>query len=91
VLRGSQSRVGCRTTGYYGLLQTLVDGGKLFLKSEGLGFLLTGVIFFACALLAISFSSFFLFLLIFLGLMGLSLLSVTLSSGGWPLSYCGGC
>lgn len=81
MLRRSQSRVGCRTTGYYGLLQTLVDGGKLFLKSEGLGFLLTGVIFFACALLAISFSSFFfLFLLIFLGLMGLSLLSVTLSS-----------
>lgn len=80
VLRGSQSRVGCRTTGYYGLLQTLVDRGKLFLKSEGLGFLLTGVVFFVCALLAISFSGFFLFLLIFLGLMGLSLLSVTLSS-----------
>lgn len=80
VLRRSQSRVGCRTTGYYGLLQTLVDGRKLFLKSEGLGSLFCGLVFFTLALLVISFSNLFLLLLVFLGLMGLTLLAVTLSS-----------
>lgn len=80
ILGRSQSRVGCRTTGYYRLLQTLVDGGKLFLKSEGLGSLFCGLVFFTLALLAISFSGFFLLLLVFLGLMGLTLLAVTLSS-----------
>lgn len=80
VLGGSQVRVGCRTTGYYGLLQTLVDGGKLFLKSGGLGSLICGMVFFILALLAISFSSSFLFLLVSLRLMGASLLVVTFSS-----------
>lgn len=80
MLGGSQARVGCRTTGYYGVLQTLVDGGKLFLKSGGLRSLICGLFFFVFALMAVCFSGFFLLLLVFLGLMGMSLLVVTLSS-----------
>jgi len=46
ILGSSQSRVRCRNTGYFGLLQTLVDRGKLFLKTEGLGQFFCGLFFF---------------------------------------------
>lgn len=79
-MRSSQSRVGCRNTGYFGLIQTLVDGGKLFLKTEGLGQFFCGLVFFTVALLSISYSSSYLVLLVFLGLLSLSLLVATFTS-----------
>jgi len=80
ILRSSQSRVGCRNTGYFRLIQTLVDGGKLFLKTEGLGQFFCGLVFFIFALLSISYSSSYLILLVFLGLLSLSLLMATFTS-----------
>merc|ERR1711914_48991 len=66
ILRSSQSRVGCRNTGYFRLIQTLVDGGKLFLKTEGLGQFFCGLVFFI--------------LLVFLRFLSLSLLVATFTS-----------
>lgn len=80
ILRSSQSRVGCRNTGYFGLIQTLVDRGKLFLKTEGLGQFSCGLIFFIFALLSISYSSNYLLLLVYLRFLSLSLLVATFTS-----------
>lgn len=80
ILRSSQGRVGCRNTGYFGLIQTLVDRGKLFLKTEGLGQFSCGLIFFIFALLSISYSSNYLLLLVYLRFLSLSLLVATFTS-----------
>jgi len=80
ILGSSQSRVRCRNTGYFGLIQTLVDGGKLFLKTEGLRQFSCGLVFFIFALLSISYSSNYLILLVFLGFLSLSLLVATFTS-----------
>jgi len=80
ILGSSQSRVRCRNTGYFGLLQTLVDGGKLFLKTEGLGQFFCRLFFFCCALLSVSFSSNYLLLLLILSFLSLSLLLATFTS-----------
>ena len=80
ILGSSQSWTGCRVTRYYGLVQTLVDRGKLFLKTEGLGQISCGLIFFCCALFSISFSGQCLVLLFFLSLLSLSLLLATFTS-----------
>jgi len=80
ILRSSQSRVRCRNTGYFGLIQTLVDGGKLFLKTEGLGQFFCRLVFFIFALLSISYSNNYLLLLVFLGFLSLSLLVATFTS-----------
>jgi len=80
ILGSSQSRVRCRNTGYFRLIQTLVDRGKLFLKTEGLGQFSCGLVFFIFALLSISYSSNYLILLVFLGFLSLSLLVATFTS-----------
>ena len=80
ILRSSQSRVRCRNTGYFRLIQTLVDRRKLFLKTEGLGQFFCGLVFFIFALLSISYSSSYLILLVFLGFLSLSLLVATFTS-----------
>ena len=80
ILRSSQSRVGCRNTRYFRLIQTLVDRRKLFLKTEGLGQFFCGLVFFIFALLSISYSSNYLILLVFLGFLSLSLLVATFTS-----------
>jgi len=80
ILGSSQSRVRCRNTGYFGLLQTLVDRGKLFLKTERLGQFICRLFFFCCALLSVSFSSNYLLLLLILGFLSLSLLLATFTS-----------
>ena len=80
ILRSSQSRVGCRNTGYFRLIQTLADGRKLFLKTEGLGQFSCGQVFFIFALLGISYSSNYLILLVFLRFLSLSLLVATFTS-----------
>ena len=61
-------------------MQTLIDGGKLFFKTEGLGQIFCGLGFFSFALLCISFSSNYLVLLFFLSLLSLSLLVATFTS-----------
>ena len=56
VLGSSQSRVRCRNTRYFRLIQTLVDRRKLFLKTERLGQFFCRLVFFTFALLSISYS-----------------------------------
>ena len=80
ILRGSQSRTGCRVTRYYGLMQTLVDRRKLFLKTERLGQIFCGLCFFSFALLCISFSCSYIVLLFLLSFLSLSLLVATFTS-----------
>ena len=80
VLRSSQSWVRCRNTRYFGLIQTLVDGGKLFLKTERLRQFFCGLVFFVFALLSISYSGQYLILLVFLSFLSLSLLVATFTS-----------
>merc|ERR1712035_170183 len=80
ILRSSQSRTRCRVTRYFRLLQTLVDRGKLFLKSERLGQIFCRLRFFCFALLCISYCVQYLYLLLLLSLLSLSLLLATFTS-----------
>ena len=80
VLRSSQSRTGCRTTRWFRLIQTLIDRGKLFTKTEGLGQITCGIVFFTFALLSVSYSCSYLVLLMFLSFLSLSLLVATYGS-----------
>ena len=80
VLRSSQSRTRCWVTGYFRVLQTLVDRGKLFLKSERLGQIFCRLGFFCFALLCISYCAQYLYLLLLLSLLSLSLLLATFTS-----------
>lgn len=61
-------------------MQTLVDRGKLFLKTERLGQIFCGLSFFSFALLCISFSCNYVILLGLLSFLSLSLLVATFTS-----------
>ena len=80
MLGSSQSRVRCRNTRYFRLIQTLVDRRKLFLKTERLGQFFCRLVFFTFALLSISYSDRYLLLLVFLSFLSLSLLVATFTS-----------
>ena len=67
-------RVRCRNTGYLGLMQTLVDGGKLFTKKNGLSFLFIGFFFFLCSYFTLQFS----FINLLYLLLGLSFCSISI-------------
>ena len=79
-LRRGQLWVGCRVTRYFRLMQTLVDGRKLFTKSKSRTFFFFSLVFFTSSLFCIAFRHEFLYLLFFLSILRVCLLLITFVS-----------